>query len=74
MAHRSKKNGDGAAAQALPTEPRRLPAWRAEPSRRPAWGAEHPTARLRDQIDALFDRFFAAWPAPAERGWAPERG
>src|SRR5262249_43702313 len=38
----------------------------------PARRSEHPLSRLRDEMDAVFDRFFRGWPAPLE--WVqPER-
>src|SRR5215208_4333514 len=33
----------------------------------------HPVAQLRDEFDALFDRFFTRWPAPFE-DFGPGRG
>lgn len=74
MPHRSKgKDGNGARTQAQPTERRNLPAPRTEPSRPPAPTGQHPLSRLRDEMDALFDRFFTRWPAPAEWDWGLER-
>jgi HSP20 family protein len=36
----------------------------------PAPRGGHPLARLRDEFDTLFDRFFSGWPAPfLQRGW-----
>jgi HSP20 family protein len=62
-----KKGGDGAKVPARVTE-RPL-----TPARWPAWGAEHPLSRLREEVDALFDRFFRGWADWPEPGWGPER-
>ena len=70
MAKRDKEK-DG--AQAPSAEQSRLPARTTEYPRPAPWWPEHSFGRLRDEIDALFDRFFGGWPAPRERGWAPER-
>jgi HSP20 family protein len=34
---------------------------------------EHPLSRLRDEIDALFNRFFGPWPTLGEGNWMTER-
>jgi HSP20 family protein len=43
-----------------------------QPSRLPAQRMEHPLARFRDEMDALFDRFFGRWPALTEWGGGRE--
>jgi HSP20 family protein len=78
MPNRSKKEGDVARTQARPAEERpaegrSLPVQRSDVSQPPAREAAHPLARLRDEMDALFDRFFTRWPAPAEWDWGLER-
>lgn len=71
MPNRTKKEGDGARTQAPPAERpsvegRDVPVRRADVSRPAPRPAAHPLARLRDEMDALFDRFFGGWPAPAD--------
>ena len=34
---------------------------------------EHPLAELRDEFDALFDRFLTRWAEPFGKGFAPDR-
>jgi HSP20 family protein len=76
MAQRNKgKDGNGARTQPQAGERQNLPA-PAEPARPPARTAGHPLGRLRDEIDALFERFFGSfggWPAPSEWDWASGR-
>ncbi|HVS39749.1 MAG TPA: Hsp20/alpha crystallin family protein [Gemmataceae bacterium] len=67
MANRVKKNGDGDGAKSHPAErqpadKRNLPAPRHEAAHRPAPISEHPLARLRDEMNALFDRYSGGWP------------
>jgi HSP20 family protein len=54
-------------------EQRNLPVRANEQSRLPARRNEHPLARLRDEMDLLFDRFFGRWLAPVDWGWMPDR-
>jgi HSP20 family protein len=35
---------------------------------------EHPLNRIKDEFDALFDRFFGRLPAPFDADWGWERG
>src|SRR5262245_15210650 len=44
-----------------------------QPSRLPAQRTEHPLARFRDEMDALFDRFFGRWPALPEWSSGPQQ-
>lgn len=39
----------------------------------PSFRAEHPLRRLREEMDALFDRFFGRWPDVGEPGSGLER-
>ncbi len=71
MAKREKE-GNGAKVP-VQTTAQRLPARTRERAGLPAWRAEHPLRWLREEMDALFDRFFGRWPAAWEPGWAPER-
>jgi len=72
MPHRSKgKEGNGARAQSPTTESRGLQTRTAEPSRLTPRPTEHPLGRLRDEIDAMFDRFFGRWPSLTEGGFGP---
>jgi len=65
MAHKNKgKDGNGAKARAQTAEHENVPARTAEPPRLPARAGEHPLGRLREEIDALFDRFFGRWSTP----------
>jgi HSP20 family protein len=51
-------------------EQQNLPARVMEPPRWPARRGEHPLSRLRDEVDAMFDRFFFGRPALWEgEGW-----
>jgi HSP20 family protein len=43
-----------------------------EPTRLPARATEHPLRWLRQEMDAVFDRFFSRWPGPSEWGLASE--
>src|SRR5947207_8878263 len=67
------RDGNGAKTQPQTTEEHPLPA----PARQPSWSpvrrAEHPLTHLRDEMDALFDRFFGRSPTPREWSWDPER-
>src|SRR5262245_19763356 len=69
---KKEKEGNGAkvpvhrSSQALAPRP-------AERPLPPALPAEHPLRWLRDEMDALFDRFFGRWPAAGERGCGLER-
>jgi HSP20 family protein len=71
MAKREKE-GDGAkvpvrrSSQALAPRP-------AERSLFPSHRADYPLRWLRDEMDALFDRFFGRWPAAWEPMGFPER-
>jgi len=58
---------------AVRTDEQRLPSPRPLSPNRPSWWSEHPLARLRDEMDALFGRFFSRWPVPWEREWESER-
>src|SRR5438552_12341679 len=74
MAQKNKeREGNGARGQSPATEQRNLPEARRPSSRLPSWTAEHPLTRLRDEMDALFNRFFGGWPTVGEQGWGPER-
>jgi HSP20 family protein len=64
---KKNKEGNGAKIAVRTSEPR-LPARLAERPWLPAMWSEHPLRWLRDEMDALFDRFFNRWPAP----WEPE--
>ncbi|PWT83064.1 MAG: molecular chaperone [Acidobacteria bacterium] len=71
MAQKHKaRGGDGARTQPETTKQSILQR-RGEPSRLPSLLSTHPLGRLREEMDALFDRFFSRWPAPAEWGWSP---
>jgi HSP20 family protein len=71
MAHRTKsKEGNGAHAQAQASDSRNVTTQTSAP---PARLSEHPLRRLRDEVGAMFDRFFEALPTPWEWGFAPER-
>jgi HSP20 family protein len=71
MAKRDKQ-GNGARVPVRATE-QSLPARTAGRSALPAPRAEHPLRRLREEMDALFDRFFGRWPAAWEPPALPER-
>ena len=75
MAHRHKgKNGNGAGSQTQTMEGRHFPVQSSETSRSPAMRMmEHPLARLRDEFEAMFDRFLTRWPAASEWGWGTDR-
>jgi HSP20 family protein len=69
---KKEKEGNGAKVPVRATgQP--LPAGTAERSRLPAPRAEHPLRWLREEMDALFDRFLGRWPMAWEPGGLPER-
>jgi HSP20 family protein len=75
MAQKNKaKEGNGAKAQAQPSESpnQKSMTQSARPLARRT-ESEHPLSRLRDEIDSMFNRFFAQWPAPMDWGRGMER-
>src|SRR5262249_25957021 len=70
MAKRDKET-NGAKVPVRTTK-QTMPTQTAERSRLPARRTEHPLRRLREEMDALFDRFFGHWPIAWEPAWLPE--
>jgi HSP20 family protein len=70
MAKRDKKK-DGAPVAVRPAEPK-LSARTGEAAWLPARSAAHPLRWLREEMDAVFDRFFSRWPGPSEWGLASQ--
>jgi HSP20 family protein len=74
MAQKNKeRTGNGAKTQPQAGAQRNQPEQQTLPSRWTGWSAQHPLMRLREEMDAMFDRFFGRWPTFGEQGWGPER-
>lgn len=63
MAKRDQES-DGA-----PRTESRLPTQVADQERLPARRSDYPLSWLRDEMEAMFDRFLGRGPAPRELGW-----
>jgi HSP20 family protein len=74
MAQRHKgKNGDGAKTPMQTSGQQDMSAQNAEPSGRMNRTSDYPLSRFRQELDSLFDRFFAPWPMSFEGPIASER-
>jgi len=69
---KKEKEGNGANVP-VQTAEQRVPARTAERPWLPSLRNEHPFRWLREEMDALFDRFFGHWPATREPGGFLER-
>jgi len=68
-----EKEGNGARTQPQTSERQNVPARTSETTQAPARMTEPPLSRFRDEMDALFDRFFGRWPTPFTGNWGTDR-